>query len=264
MDPIPMLLWCPQCSKRHVDAGEFATKSHHTHACQHCGMVWRPAIQSTVGVEFLPGFKDSETPSLSVEQQLRVTTYAVLRAWESLHWRHHGTGLLQAYINMQMRVHVWHRDLLLPGMEDSGAKHNHRFHLRSMVLLGSLTHSRLTLTDDLIGDHQVVEIVGASNRDATMVPRQRVRVAESVVERFTTGDQYEVPIWDFHWARQEPDDAPITVTLVSMTDKVDAPASLVCPVGTMPVHAFSHKVDLELMRPLLDKAECLLRKECES
>jgi hypothetical protein len=31
---IPMLLWCPECGQRHVDEGEFATKPHHTHACQ--------------------------------------------------------------------------------------------------------------------------------------------------------------------------------------------------------------------------------------
>lgn len=57
-EPIPMLLWCPACGERHVDAGEFATKPHHTHACQGCGMVWRPAIVPTVGVRFLPGFKN--------------------------------------------------------------------------------------------------------------------------------------------------------------------------------------------------------------
>lgn len=56
-EPIPMLLWCPECSKRHVDEGEFAAKPHHTHACQHCGHVWRPAIVPTCGVQFLPGFK---------------------------------------------------------------------------------------------------------------------------------------------------------------------------------------------------------------
>jgi rubredoxin len=56
--PIPMLLWCPSCGKRHIDVGEFATKVHHTHACQHCGMVWRPAVVATCGVQFLPGFKN--------------------------------------------------------------------------------------------------------------------------------------------------------------------------------------------------------------
>ena len=56
--PVPMLIWCPACGERHVDVGEFATKPHHTHACQLCGHVWRPAIINTVGVRFLPGFKD--------------------------------------------------------------------------------------------------------------------------------------------------------------------------------------------------------------
>jgi hypothetical protein len=56
-----VILYCPSCSGRHIDEGEFATKPHHTHACQHCGFVWRPAVVPTVGVQFLPGFK-SETP----------------------------------------------------------------------------------------------------------------------------------------------------------------------------------------------------------
>ena len=44
----------------HIDEGEFATKPHHTHACQACGHVWRPAIVPTTGVRFLPGFKTSQ------------------------------------------------------------------------------------------------------------------------------------------------------------------------------------------------------------
>lgn len=56
--PIRMLLNCPACHERHADVGEFATKPHRTHACQHCGLVWRPAIEHTVGVQFLPGYKD--------------------------------------------------------------------------------------------------------------------------------------------------------------------------------------------------------------
>jgi len=57
-EPVSMLLWCPECGERHIDEGAFATKRHHTHACQHCGHVWRPAILPTVGVRFLPGFKN--------------------------------------------------------------------------------------------------------------------------------------------------------------------------------------------------------------
>lgn len=57
-EPIPMRLICPECGELHVDEGEFETKPHHTHACQHCGCVWRPAVVNTVGVRFLPGFKN--------------------------------------------------------------------------------------------------------------------------------------------------------------------------------------------------------------
>lgn len=59
MNPVPMLLTCPSCGKRHVDEFEWAQKPHHTHACQHCGTVWRPANIDTVGVRFLPGFRNA-------------------------------------------------------------------------------------------------------------------------------------------------------------------------------------------------------------
>lgn len=57
--PLPLRLHCPGCGDLHVDEGEFATKPHHTHACQMCGEVWRPALVPTVGVRFLPGFKNA-------------------------------------------------------------------------------------------------------------------------------------------------------------------------------------------------------------
>lgn len=54
---IPMILTCPMCNTRHIEEGEFALKPHHTHACQKCGTVWRPAKVNTHGVQFLPGYK---------------------------------------------------------------------------------------------------------------------------------------------------------------------------------------------------------------
>lgn len=55
---IDMRLNCPSCGELHIDEGEYASKAHHTHACQFCGMVWRPALVYTRGVRFLPGFKN--------------------------------------------------------------------------------------------------------------------------------------------------------------------------------------------------------------
>lgn len=55
---IPMRLLCPECGELHIDVGIFETKPHRDHACQHCGAVWRPALVPTVGVRFLPGYKN--------------------------------------------------------------------------------------------------------------------------------------------------------------------------------------------------------------
>lgn len=57
-DPIPMILYCPVCHERHLDEEEFATRPHSTHACQQCGFVWKPAKVATVGVRFLPGYRN--------------------------------------------------------------------------------------------------------------------------------------------------------------------------------------------------------------
>lgn len=44
---------CPECGELHIDKGVFETKPHHTHACEYCGMVWRPAVECTRGVKFI-------------------------------------------------------------------------------------------------------------------------------------------------------------------------------------------------------------------
>ncbi|HKY40732.1 MAG TPA: hypothetical protein VJN18_32580 [Polyangiaceae bacterium] len=61
--PIPMRITCPECGQLHVDEGEWATRTHHSHSCQHCGLTWRPAVVPTVGVRFLPGFKNAKPPT---------------------------------------------------------------------------------------------------------------------------------------------------------------------------------------------------------
>lgn len=72
IDPVPMFLTCPGCNARHIDEGEFATKVHHTHSCQVCGLTWRPAVVPTVGVQFLPGFKSSSGGGTEEVRQLRM------------------------------------------------------------------------------------------------------------------------------------------------------------------------------------------------
>lgn len=56
---VPMILFCPN-GHRHIDEQDFAEVPHHTHACQECGLVWRPAKLNTHGVWFLPGYKNGD------------------------------------------------------------------------------------------------------------------------------------------------------------------------------------------------------------
>ena len=60
--PIPLRLSCPACGIWHIDEGDLATTPHRTHACQHCGALWAPAVVPTVGVKFLPGCKNEVVP----------------------------------------------------------------------------------------------------------------------------------------------------------------------------------------------------------
>lgn len=80
MEPIPMVLHCPECHEQHVDKAEAFTPTgrcecagpdecevcesnraafeeswqnppHRSHLCAKCGCIWRPADVPTVGVE---------------------------------------------------------------------------------------------------------------------------------------------------------------------------------------------------------------------
>ena len=44
-------LFCPRCDKRHVDRGEWETRPHRTHRCEHCGREWTPFAFATRGIE---------------------------------------------------------------------------------------------------------------------------------------------------------------------------------------------------------------------
>lgn len=60
--PVPLRLSCPVCGMWHLDEGDLATTPHRTHACQHCGALWAPAVVPTVGVKFLPGCRNEAGP----------------------------------------------------------------------------------------------------------------------------------------------------------------------------------------------------------
>lgn len=186
----------------------------------------------------------------------------ILARWSDFSWRHHGTGMLQAYVpdEPNARVHIWHPSLVLPGMVTSGAMHNHRFGFRSDVLLGSILHTDLDVMVNLRGGaHQLFRIDGASAGSSdTIRPSHRVTLSMGDDDMMMSGCYYEVDQWDYHWAR--PNDC-LAVTWVTMTEKAAGPASLVAPYGTTPVHAFGAPRDSDNERRLCRETRALLERK---
>ncbi len=50
--PIPVVLYCPDCRRPHIDEGEWAHRPHRRHLCEFCKTIWRPCLYPTVGVSF--------------------------------------------------------------------------------------------------------------------------------------------------------------------------------------------------------------------
>lgn len=155
----------------------------------------------------------------------------------TLEWRHHGTGMLQAYVSPCHRLHVWHPALLLPGMRESGAWHDHRFSFTSTVLTGRIRHHRILEAEH--GPHLAMwKIPGASSgstEDLIQAGSGRFAFApEEIMER---GASYTVRRGEFHHAHQLIGDG-VAVTSVLLWDKRDEPATLLAPEGTTPAHAF--------------------------
>lgn len=52
--PIPMLLFCPNCGKQHIDEPNpeigWTNPDHRSHFCTFCGTIWRLADVPTMGV----------------------------------------------------------------------------------------------------------------------------------------------------------------------------------------------------------------------
>ena len=183
----------------------------------------------------------------------------ILDLWGHLEWRHHGTGMLQAYApgNEEVRIHVWHPALLLPGMAESGGMHNHRFTLRSTVVLGSILHDRLSVAPHVDGAYLLWRIgLGSKSADKDLSPYRQVAVRNHGTEQFQAGTTYELEKWAYHHARPCTD---IAVTYVVLGDKeTDTSASLLAPCGTVPVAAFSHNVNTPLIQSTLHRAHVAL------
>lgn len=68
--PVQMLLFCPKCGMKHVDAPDERTPDwtnppHKSHLCHGCGCIWRPADVPTEGVEAITTIGKADTIDLN-------------------------------------------------------------------------------------------------------------------------------------------------------------------------------------------------------
>lgn len=189
-------------------------------------------------------------------------------------WRHHGIGVLQAYvrenIEPEVRVHIWHPSLVREGIVDQGDAHDHRFDLESTVLTGRLFE---TLYCPEAGAPRRFDAWHVENARSAGVDRGfdgDCRPIETDLGMWTqwrvheSGSTYTLERGHFHRTSVD----ALAVTICSMHEK-RGQARLLVPAGTEPVHAFgAHSIETQAsgdrVRSVVAEAIAALRAEADS
>lgn len=187
----------------------------------------------------------------------------VLKMFANFEWRHHGIGVLQAYIaedtDPEIRIHIWSRDLLKPGMDLSGDIHDHRFDMVSHVLYGTVGHEEIRPIADSSGTWAMMNLTHAraAKENAYHGPTEelegRYHVTRAMFE-IAQGNTYKFPKQTFHRSPLY-SDRDIAITCVEKHRQIDAPARILYPVSRgAPVMAFGHEMDWKVIGPVLARA----------
>lgn len=205
-------------------------------------------------------FKDDAAPALSA---------LVLQALDTLEWRHHGIGVLQGYllegVEPEVRVHVWSKRLLKPGMDISGDAHNHRFDMVSHVLAGTIAHEVLLPIEAPDGDHRMLALTHAraAAENRFHGPTEELPGAflvRGAMLHIRAGYKYTFPALYFHRSPLTGRDDDVAVTVVEKhRQRDDVRARILYPATHPPVMAFGHDMDGELVASVLTQAKEALR-----
>lgn len=193
-----------------------------------------------------------DTTQIFTTQQTERRNYAdfLLSSWERLNWRHAGFGAMQAYIlegeYRELRVHVWHPSLVKAGMDRSGLCHDHRFTMRSTVLVGMIEQTDFMIASDPHGEWETWSVLharaahakgGSFHQDPTPTGEFWRRTPRGYLIR--AGFGYTFDKFAFHETRAK----GLTITLVEKTEQEQVNARILAPRGIPIVHAFSDTLD---------------------
>lgn len=185
-----------------------------------------------------------------------------LRLLDLATWRHHGIGVLQGYIQEhtepEVRLHIWSKKLLKPGIDVSGDIHDHRFDMTSHVLLGTVQHEEILPTaDDEFGDHQMFALTHAraaadNNFHGPITQLGGSYSLERCKHEINEGWSYFYPALNFHRSPLVGD--KVAVTIVEKHNQKVTPARVLYPISTPPVMAFGHEMDDNLVKEVIAEA----------
>jgi hypothetical protein len=183
-----------------------------------------------------------------------------LALFPSMAWRHHGIGVLQGYViedaAVEVRLHVWARELLKPGMDVSGDIHDHRFDMVSHVIVGDVGHEEIHPEASGDGPWRMLSLTHARAAKDTGYHGPTTELdghynARRVVHLINAGHSYRFPRGRFH---RSPILSGVAVTVVEKHNQSDEPARILYPVHTPPVMAFGHDMDWAVIGPVLQCA----------
>jgi hypothetical protein len=204
-----------------------------------------------------------------LEPNLHTLLCALVRAsLSSLHWRHSGLGMLQAYLKEghadELRVHIWHDSLRSDGILEAGFAHDHRFDMTSWVLVGTIEHTELALTEHREGEWQRFQVVNARRAEAqtgSMAGRfiatgNPVRLRSRQLE-ISAGRRYTFPKGAFH---QSLPVRGLAVSVIEKSNQEDRPATVLSRRGVPPVNAFDSPIQPSSFDRILKEADQALGK----
>lgn len=186
-----------------------------------------------------------------------------------LEWRHSGLGMLQAYVHeggdSETRIHVWDARLRRDGITDSGALHDHRFDMTSIILLGTLRHQEIEVVpyaeqpDPYADPYVMYEIKSNFRKSKNGAELVELPGCYSCAFRnidMQAGDEYFFPRGAFHgtYTPADPLKWGPTITLVRKTNQREVNARIIAPSGVPVVYAFDAPLPESTWRPILDEA----------
>ncbi len=183
---------------------------------------------------------------------------------DKLKWRHHGIGVLQGYVcegtEPEIRLHIWSKKLLKPGMDQSGDVHDHRFDLVSHVLCGTIDHEEWIPSVANQGDHEMLSLTHARAASDTKFhgPTTAILGCFNVEKKWWSvkeGFSYTLPALSFHRTPLPASPEVVAVTCVEKHNQRENQARLLYPRALAPIMAFGHDIDEDLVKHLVWSAK---------